>query len=98
MRTGVKMDTRDVTFDKIQYNEKLAMLENSEGQKWLHYTPHQRFQLQMSLKAQKQKAAEVLKQNKIGLAEAKKRVRSRSQSSEPTVSKNRKGKTRKSHT
>ena len=54
---------------------------------------------------QKQRAATVLKKNKAELAEAKKnladakkrgRSKSRSHSSEPTVSKN-KGKARKSH-
>ena len=48
----------------------------------------------MCLELQKQRVAKV----KEGLTEAKKRAHSRSQSSEPTVSKNRKGKTKKSHT
>ena len=95
IRTGVKMTTRDITFDDIDHNKKLDMATDSQGQKFLHYTPWQRCNLAICLKAQKERAAKVLKQNQKGLAEAKKRARSRSQSSEPTVTKN-KGKARKS--
>jgi len=51
----------------------------------------------MTLKAKKEKAAEVLKQNKKGLTEAKKRIRSHShsKSSNPSVN-SRKGKDRSS--
>ena len=99
------MTTRDSTFDDIDHNKKLDMATSSQGQKFLHYTPWQRNNLATSLKMQKQRAATVLKQNKAELAEAKKnladakkrgRSKSRSHSSEPTVSKN-KGKARKSH-
>lgn len=105
IRTGVKMTTRDITFDNIDFNEKANMAE-SKGQKFLHYTPWQRNDLAMSLKMQKQRAAKVLQKNKDELADAKKllaekqkkrsRSQSRSQSSEPTVIKNRKEKARKS--
>ena len=98
IRTGVKMTTRDSTFDDIDHNKKLDMATSSQGQQFLHYTPWQRNTLATSLKMQKQRAATVLKQNKAEFAEAKKRDRSksRSHSSDPTVSKN-KGKVRKSH-
>ena len=54
----------------------------------------------MSLKAKKQKVEQVLKQNKVGLAEAKKRARaqSRSKFNDLPVNRNRREKTRNSHT
>ena len=97
IRTGVKMITRDSTFDDIDHNKKLDMATRSQGQKYMHYTPWQRNNLQICLKMQKQRAATVLKQNKEQLADTKKRLRSRNKSSDPPpVSKNRKDKARKS--
>ena len=98
MRTGVRMSTKDHTFDDIDHSKKLDMATRSQGQTWKHYTPWQRQNLQMCLELQKQRAAKVLKQNKEILADTKKRLRSksRSKSSDPPVSKNRKNKTRKS--
>ena len=72
MRTGVKMTTRDVTFDRISHDEKCQLTKTSNGQKWLHYMPHERQYLATALMVKKQRAAKVLKQNKASLADAKK--------------------------
>jgi hypothetical protein len=98
IRTGVRMTTRDITFEAIDYNKKLEMAKRSQGQTWRHYTPWQRNNLQFCLKAQKKRAAKVLKQNQESLAEAKKRARSRSTSSDPPVSHTRTDKARTRHT
>ena len=94
------MTTRDNTFDVIDHNKKLDMAKRSQGQTWRNYTPWQRNNLQILLKGQKERAEKVLQKKKDILADTKKRVRSqsRSKSSDPPVSKNRKGKTKKSHT
>ena len=63
IRTGVKMITRDSTFDDIDHNKKLDMATRSQGQKFLHYTPWQRNNLAICLKMQKQRAATVLKRS-----------------------------------
>ena len=39
-RTGVKMTTRDCTFDSISQNKHLELAETSSGRKKLHHTPH----------------------------------------------------------
>ena len=83
MRTGVKMTTRDVTFDWISFNEKCELAKKSNGQKYLHYTPHECQYLAKTLKLHKQRAAKVLKQNKDTIADTKERARSRSRSSDP---------------
>jgi hypothetical protein len=54
IRTGVKMITRDSTFDDIDHNKKIDMAKRSQGQTWKHYTPWQRNNLQICLKMQKQ--------------------------------------------
>jgi len=83
MRTGVKMTNQDVTFDNPSHNEKCELAEKSNGQKWVHYTPHERHYLALTLQAEKQRATKVLQQNKDALAGAKKRARSCSRSSDP---------------
>jgi len=93
------MTTRDLTFNRISHNEMLELVETSSGRKKLHYTPHERLYLEMTLKAKKEKVKKVLKQNKEGLADAKKRARShsRSKSSDPPpANRNRKDITRSS--
>jgi len=101
MRIGVKMSTKDHTFDEIDHNEKLDMAKRSQGQTWRHYTPWQRHNLQMCLLQHKRRAATVLKENKEHLADAKKRLHSPScskSSDPPTTNRKRNEKTRKSHT
>jgi len=53
MRIGVKMTNPDVTFDRISHNEKCELAEKSNGQKWLHYTPHEHHYLALTLKTEK---------------------------------------------
>ena len=79
----VSKTTRDATFDRISFNEKCELAKKSNGQKYLHYTLHECQYLANTLKIHKQRAAKVLKQNKDALADAKKRARSRSRSSDP---------------
>ena len=102
MSTGVRMTTRDVTFANLSNTKMLELVEaNPSSRKGkLCCTPFKRQSLEMTLKTKKEKVAKVLEKNKEGLAEAKKRARSHShsKSSDPSVRKNRRDKTRKSHT
>ena len=96
------MTARDITFSNISNTKMFIMVEESpsSGKTKLGYTPFERQYLKMMLKAKKEKVKRVLKQNKEGLAEAKKRARSqlRSKSSDPPVNRNRREKTKNSHT
>jgi len=67
MRTGVRMTTKDITFDRFSHNKHLEMAETSSGRTKLGYTPHERQYFEMSLKAKKQKVKKVLKQNMLEL-------------------------------
>jgi len=101
VHTGVKMTTRDITFSNLSHNKMLELAEANptSGKGKLGDTPFERQYLEMTLEAKKQKVLKVLKKNKEGLIEAKKRARyhSRSKSSDPPV-KNRKEKNRDSCT
>ena len=77
-RTGVKMSNKDHTYLEIKQDKKLDIFKNRQEHAWKKFTLWQRFDVEQSLKLQKQQAAELLQTKKKGLVDAKKRARSKS--------------------